>query len=41
MEELKNAIDVPIIDDLIDRRKKPKNVDNVTYLFGDGDEKDT
>jgi hypothetical protein len=41
LEELKNAIDVPIIDDLIDRRKKPKNVENVTYLFGDGDEKDT
>ena len=43
LEELKNTIDVPIIDDLIARKKErqPKNVDNITYLFGDDNEKGT
>ena len=43
LEELKNTVDVPIIDDLIARKKErqPKNVGNITYLFGDDDEKST
>ena len=43
LEELKDVIDVPIIDELITRKKesRPVTKDNITYIFGDKDGKDT